>query len=280
MIKLAAAFNDAASSGTFETENFRDFLYSNDVKTASKGTLRWESFAGDECNLIRTINESLKNPVYFFWLTGDGLNSFGGMSLYKGDVFAEGFYYNRSRGVEGNLFPRRAYNLSELQNKQPWFEWDSSTKKFSARLGSPAQRILGHIKNDQGRESVTLYRGTDTTFSNKASALASLNSFTFGNSLGGIFTTPSYETAKGWASPVVLTSIINLKDIYSSMMSVPKSSIKTPGVYVGIEFGYVEIAFLYSAGDENNLFFDNLRAKCVVLEKAKGADSAFAPPCK
>ncbi|MEN9529585.1 MAG: hypothetical protein RI932_1458 [Pseudomonadota bacterium] len=278
--QLTAALNQAATSKVFEPENFRDLLFSSEVDLAARGALKSELFLGDHCNLIRAINKSLTEPSHFYWLTGNGRTSFGGMALYKGDVFAEGFYRNRASGVEGSLFERKKYELEELMNKQPWFEWNAQTKKFSPRLGSPGARLVAHISADQGMNAVTLHRGTNVKYSDKMSALGTLNSFLFGKNLGGIFSTPDYDAAKGWSNPVVLSSRINPKTLLEALTPQKADSNKTATVYAGVEFDYVEVAFLYSAADKTNLFFDNVVSKCVVPEKAQGADSAYASSCK
>jgi hypothetical protein len=278
--QLTLAMNQAASSRTFESENFRDLLFSSEVEGASKGALKSDSLQGDTCSLVRDINASMTKPTHFYWLTGNGRTSFGGMALYKGDVFAEGFYRNRSSGVQGALFSRKAYGPEELFLKQPWFEWNSQSKKFIAKLGNPSERILSHVVREQGGTSLMLHRGTTVKFAEKTSALATLNSFPFGASLGGIFSTPSFEDAKGWASPVVLSSRLELNQLSGSTLPVQSGNEKIPALYAGIEFNYVEVAFLYAPRDKNNLFFDNVVAKCVVSDKAQGNESSFAPPCK
>ena len=278
--QLTLAMNHAASSKTFETENFKDLLFASDVESASKATLKNDAIQGDMCSLARAINESASKPSHFYWLTGNGRTVFGGMALFKGDVYAEGFYRNRSSGVDTALFPRKSYTQEELFLKQPWFEWNSGSKNFVAKLGYPAERILTHLKREQGGSSLTLYRGTNVKFADKATALATLNSFPFGTSHGGIFSTPSFEKAMGWASPVVLTSRIELDQLFGGTATSQTQNGTKPAVYVGIEFDYVEVAFLYAPGDKNNLFFDNITSKCVVSEKAKGTETSYAPPCK
>lgn len=278
--QLTAAMNQAALSKTFESENYRDFLFSDDVGSVTRASLKSEVLNGDACSLVRSINESMTKPSHFYWLTGNGRTSFGGMALYKGDVFAEGFYRNRAAGVEGSLFARKKYSQEELLNRQPWLEWSPQSKKFTARLGSPASRIINHIADEQGANALTLHRGTNTKFADKSTALATLNSFLFGNNKGGIFSTPSYTDAKGWANPVVLSSRVNPKTLMEAASPQRADNQKSPAVYVGIEFGYVEIAFLYEPGDKSNLFFDNIVSKCVVSDRAQGTDANFAAACK
>ncbi|MEY3902588.1 MAG: hypothetical protein RL189_1894 [Pseudomonadota bacterium] len=273
--KLAEAFNKAAKSGILKEENLRDFLFADEVAAALKGQL---TLTIDDCALTRTINESVTKPSYFYWLTGNGRTTDGGMTLYKGAVYAEGFYRCRAAGVSGTIFPRRAYSLSELMTQQPWLEWNKETREFTAKIGSPAARIAQVILEEQTSSAITLHRGTNTTYSSKEKALATANNFRFGE-FGAIFTTPSYEAAKGWANPVVLTAKINPSDFIKSATKPNPDRGNVQSIYVGIEYGYPEIAFLYAAGDKNNLFFDSNTRKCVT-EKAKGADKKFAPPCK
>lgn len=270
--ELTAALNQAALNKTFETENFRDLLFADDATVAASGNLKPEILEGDSCSLVRAINESLKKPSHFYWLTGNGRTSFGGMALYRGDVFAEGFYRNRSSGVDGSLFARKKYGKEELLERQPWFEWSAQSKQFIPKLESPAPRIFSHLIQNQNSEQLTLYRGTNTKFADKRTALATLNTFMFGTDFGGLFTTPSRSAAKGWASPVLLTTRISPKSLIAP-------SEKSSPVYVGVEFGYVEIAFLYKAGDTSNLLFDNLIDTCIVREKAQANDLNFAHEC-
>lgn len=278
--QLTAAFNQAALSKTLTTEHFRDLLFSEEAELAGRGQLKNNLLLGDSCSLIRAINESMSKPSYFYWLTGNGRTTFGGMTMYKGDIYAEGFYRNRGAGVENAFAKRRVYDTKELFSLQPWFEWSPQTKKFSARLGSPAARLFQHIIEEQGTTAITLHRGTNVKYADKATALASRNSFSFGPNLGGIFSTPSFEVAKGWAGPVVLSARMTPKQL-SEAATLRKPEIgDVPTVYAGVEFGYVEIAFVYSPGDKNNLFFDNIIGKCTVAEKAQPADANFAAACK
>jgi hypothetical protein len=277
--QLTSALNQAATSNTFEKENFRDFLFADDVETAAKGRLKKDILGGNSCALVRAINESMNKPSHFYWLTGNGRTSYGGMAIYKGDVFAEGFYRNRSTGVVGP-FSRKRYSQEELLDRQPWFEWSAQSKKFAARIGSPATRLMTHISSEQGSNAFTLYRGTNSKYSDKVAALATLNSFLFSSNTGGIFSTPSYEKAKGWANPVVLTSRINPKILLDAFAQQKSDNQKTAAAYVGIEFDYVEFAFLYSPGDTKNIFFDNVTNKCVVSDKAQGSDASFATSCQ
>jgi hypothetical protein len=278
--QLTSALNQSATSKTFEKENFRDLLFADDVETAAKGKLNPEILSGNSCTLVRAINESMNKPAHFYWLTGNGRTSSGGMAIYKGDVFAEGFYRNRSVGVDGSLYPRKRYSQEELLGRQPWFEWSPQSKKFAARLGSPATRLMAHISSEQGSNALTLHRGTNTKYADKVAALATLNSFLFSSNTGGIFSTPSYEKAKGWANPVVLTSRINPKILLDAFTQQKSDNQKTAAAYVGIEFDYVEFAFLYSPGDTKNIFFDNVTNKCVVSDKAQGSDASFAKSCQ
>ncbi|MEN9808822.1 MAG: hypothetical protein RLZZ488_389 [Pseudomonadota bacterium] len=273
--KLVEAFHKAVKSGNLREENLRDFLFADEVEAALKGQLE---ISIDDCALTRTINESLTKPSYFYWLSGNGRTTEGGMTLYKGTVYAEGFYRCRAAGVTSAIFPRRAYNLKELMTQQPWLEWNKETRSFNARVGSPVARIVQAIQEDQGNNSITLHRGTNTVYSAKEKALATANSFRFGD-FGGIFTTPSYEAAKGWANPVVLSAKIDPGDFIKAATTANPDKGDVPSIYVGIEYSYPEIAFLYEAGDSSNLFFNSIRAKCVT-EKAQGADKNFAQPCK
>jgi hypothetical protein len=276
--KLTSALNSGAKTKIFSGENIRDFLFADNVAAAMSGTLTAESLHFNDCDMTRFINESLTKPSYFFVLTGNGSNTFGGMTLYKGDVFAEGFYRNRSSGVQEQLYPRRAYSATEIMTQQPWLEWNSSSRSFTPKVGSPAVRIAQHIQKEQGADFATFHRGTNVKYSDKAKALASLNNYPFGN-FGGIFTTPSFEAAKGWASPVVLSAKIDPSEFFKKITVASPERGNLPGVYIGIEYGYPEIAFLYAPGDKNNMFFDSITMKCVT-DKAQGADVGFAEKCK
>jgi hypothetical protein len=275
---LTAALNNAALSKVYNEEPFRDMLFASDVPSVLEGALTPNFLGLSDCSLTRFINESITKPSYFFWLTGNGKQTNGGMTLYKGDVFAEGFYRCRAAGVEQQIFARRKYNHVELMTQQPWLEWDRSARKFLPQKGSPAKRLLQHISQDQGSDFLTLHRGTDVTFSKKETILANRNTFAFEN-YGGIFTTPSFEAAKGWANPVVISAKLN-SNVFLSAATLPNPTRGgVPTIYVGIEYGYPEIAFLFAPGDKNNLFMDAISAKCVTNE-AKGEDIKFAPLCK
>jgi hypothetical protein len=274
---LVAALNNAAQTKVYGEEPFRDMLFASDVTSVLNGTLNSDFLGSDDCSLIRHINESMTKPSFFFWLTGNGKQADGGMTLYKGDVFAEGFYRCRAAGVPQQIFARRKYNNTELMTQQPWLEWDRAARKFLPKIGNPATRVLQHLSREQGADFLTLHRGTDIFNSKKEDILA--NTTPFFEKYGAIFTTPSFDAAKTWANPVIVSAKLN-PSAFLNAATVPNPSRGgIPAIYVGIEYDYIEIAFLFSPGDRNNLFMDSISAKCVT-EKANGADIKFAPRCK
>ena len=278
--KLVKAINKAGKERIFSEENFKDFLWSDNVSDAAKGKLKKEDLGISLCDLDSKIMDSMKKPFYFYWLTPNGRTSFGGLVMYKGDVFVEGFYRNRHVGVSNELFDRKGYSAEELLTQQPWFEWDASAKNFIPRLGSPGAKLTLAIEELQnGNGEIKMHRGTSIKHGIAKKSLKKLNMYTFGDSLGGIFTTPSYESAKDWARPLVLTATFPTSKLIESF-SLPNSSLGgVPSVYAGIEFSYIEIAFLYKPKDKFNLFYDNISDSCVVQESAEGSDKTFAKNC-
>lgn len=264
-----AALERALRSKALDAETLADFLFPEDIKKIQDGSFRISDLSFDDCTLTKDINASLTKPVMLYGLTGNGETYFGGMALYKGDVFVEGFYRNRISGVGEGLYPRRKYSARELLTKQPWFEWTGKTNTFTPHAQGAALQLIRHLSVRQGSGAyVSLYRGTNEKYSDARTALSSINAYAF-DSYGAVFTTPDYKSAKMWASPVVLSSRIPMPDLINAASQNDPELENLPNLYLGIEYTYIEAAFLYKAGATRNLFFDNIYGKCVIVDPNK-----------
>ncbi len=257
-----AGLEIALRDRTLDADALGDFFFNWDIPKILNGSMRLSELYLNDCSLTKAINASMTKPAQIFMLTMGGHSSWGGMVLYMGDIFAEGFYRNRSGGVEVGFAARRKYTSKEILTKQPWYEWDAAKKAFTPHVGGAALRLGKHAAAVQGsRSDLLLYRGTNEKYSVKENVLATINTFAF-DPFGAIFTTPDYQAAKNWANPVVLSSRIQFRDL-ADAVSADDPNLGVPKLYVGVEFGYVEAAFLYRAGDKQNLFMDNLTDKCI-----------------
>ncbi len=264
-----AALERALRSKVLDAEALADFVFPEDIKKISDGSFSIGALSFEDCSLTRDINASLTKPVMLYGLTGNGKTYFGGMALYKGDIFVEGFYRNRISGVGEALYPRRKYSAREILTRQPWFEWTGKTKTFTTHTQGAALRLIRHLSVKQGPDAyVTLHRGTNEQYADAQTALSGINTFAF-DSYGGVFTTPDYHAAKNWASPVVLSSRIPMRELADAASQNDPAFDNMPSLYIGIEYTYVEAAFLYKAGATRNLFFDNIYGKCVVVDPDK-----------
>lgn len=273
-----AALDKALRSRALDAEALGDFFFKDDIPAMLAGTFGLEGLYLNDCALTAAINNSMEKPDNFFMLSGGGHSSYGGMVLYRGDIFAEGFYRNRQVGVEVSYAARRKYNNKELMSRQPWFEWDPAAKTFKPHAGGASQRIARHAAAAQGSaDSLWLYRGTNEKYSYPENALPTVNTFAF-DGLGAIFTTSDYKAAKTWAGPVVLSSRIPLVSLAAATGQDDAAIGGIPRLYVGIEYDYVEAAFAYKAGEKNNLFFDNLQGRCRV--EGKGDAPSVAEVCR
>lgn len=273
-----AALDKALKSRALDAEALGDFFFKDDIPAMLAGTFGVEGLYLNDCAVTAAINKSLEQPSYFYMVSGGGHSSYGGMALYRGDIFAEGFYRNRQVGVEVGFAARRKYDNKELMTKQPWFEWDPAAQAFRPHAGGASQRIARHAAAGQGSsEALWLYRGTNEKYSYPENALPTVNNFAF-DALGAIFTTPDYKAAKNWAGPVVLSSRIPLAALAAATGQDDPAIGGIPRLYVGIEFDYVEAAFAYKAGEKSNLFFDNLQGRCRV--EGKGDAPSVTEVCR
>ncbi|MEI7529348.1 MAG: hypothetical protein WCK76_10430 [Elusimicrobiota bacterium] len=273
-----AALDKALKSRALDAEALGDFFFKDDIPAILAGKFGVEGLYLNDCALTAAISKSMEKPVNFFMISGGGHSSYGGMVLYRGDIFAEGFYRNRQGGVEVSYAARRKYNNKELMTRQPWFEWDPAAKAFRPHAGGASQRIARHAAAAQGSaDYLWLYRGTNEKYSYPENALPTVNTFAF-DGLGAVFTTPDYGAAKNWAGPVVLSSRIPLAGLAAATGQDDPGIGGIPRLYVGMEFDYVEAAFAYKAGEKNNLFIDNLQGRCRV--EGKGDAPSVAEVCR
>lgn len=273
-----AALDKALKSGALDAEALGDFFFKDDIPAMLAGTFNVDGLYIDDCDLTAAINKSMEQPDYFYIVSGGGNSAYGGMALYRGDIFAEGFYRNRKAGVEAGLAARRKYSNKEMMARQPWFEWDPAAKAFKPRAGGASQRIARHAAAGQGSDDyLRLYRGTTEKYAYAENALASMNVFAF-DGFGAIFTTPDYRAATTWAGPVVLSSRLPLASLAAATGQADPAIGGIPRLYVGIEYDYVEAAFVYKAGEKSNLFFDNLQWRCRV--EGKGDAPSVTEACR
>ncbi|MFA6434219.1 MAG: hypothetical protein WCW52_05940 [Elusimicrobiales bacterium] len=270
-----AALEKALQSKALDADALSNFLFKSDIEQIQDGSFDIGVMSFDDCNLTKAINMSLTKPAMLYPLTGNGTRYFGGLSLYNGDIYAEGFYRSRKDGVPGTLYPRRKYSAAELLTRQPWFEWDG--KAFTPHAQGASLQLIKRLSGSQGSVGyIDLYRGTREQYTDAGAALATINEFNF-DSHGGVFTTPDYSAARNWANPVVLSSRIPIRDLVDAALQNNPDLGNIPSLYIGIEYEYIEPVFLYNPGDKRNLFFDNINDRCVVRDPGK---LSYAGPIK
>lgn len=273
---LAEGLNAASKAG-WKEEDFKDLLIDSDALSASKGQLQPLYF--DPCYTHAEINMSSRKPVVVQPLNAGGRMTFGGITLFKGHVFAEGFYRNRREGITSpSLFARSKYDVASLMTRQPFLAWDAKQKKFIPAMGKAPAVLADILMSQTGDPTLNLYRGTNVKYAQPKNALATLNNFPFGP-FGSLFTTNRYDAALNWSNPIVLKSTLNKRAFFDAATKADPAFGGVPSVYLGIEFDYVEIAFLYKPGTQSNLFFDNLKGICVVKARDSHREAASVPEC-
>jgi hypothetical protein len=223
-----------------------------------------------------------RKPRQFHMLTLNGRTSWGGMACFHGDIFPEGFYRTRasiSRAPLGLEKDRYIGADSSKLFEQPYFRWESGEFRFCPgdQQDNANLRIIEHLVAEQG-EKVSLWRGTSDCYDTPAELrvvgddgrYAAGGMSGFGDEFASVMTTPDRSAAENWAHPTLLRfefTGAELKDLARQGL-----------LYAGIEFSYVEMAFLYDrdpAGARGRSSVDRMTVAGRV--EAPDANHAVAP---
>ena len=193
----------------------------------------------------------------------NGRTAWGGMALFRNDVFPEGFYRTRaSSSVAPHSLDKAQYSGKDfaLLFEQPYFRWNGQSHDF--HLGDKDDnantRLIDHLIAQSGPQ-VDLWRGTQAAYDSvdviltvgddgryRAGAMS-----TFGDDFGSVMTTPDRTAAEGWASPALLR--------FSFAADELKAMAREGLLYAGIEYEYLEIALLYDRDPSKARGQDSLR---------------------
>lgn len=133
-------------------------------------------------------------------------------------------------------------------NWQPWYRWQADSKTLERQSAGAAKRILGHLQAmNQGSELLTLYRGASQVPGKYSPAAADPYQRPL-KEANLIFATPSRSGALKFASPYLLSTKIPFKELYALLEG------NRPSLYVGVEFDYVELAFLVTKAPTSTWF--------------------------
>jgi hypothetical protein len=199
--------------------------------------------------LERGLTGEASRPAFMHMLSMNGRTAWGGMALFRNDVFPEGFYRTRaSSSVAPHSLEKAQYSGKDfaLLFEQPYFRWNGQSHDF--HLGDKDDnanlRLIEHLIAQNGPQ-VELWRGTQLAYDSvdeiltvgddgryRAGAMS-----TFGDDFGSLMTTPDRTAAEGWASPALLRFSFTADEL--------KHMAREGLLYAGIEYEYLEIAVLY-----------------------------------
>ncbi len=271
---------DSSRNGAFSSvEEFKKALYRASVsalKHFNEGQLE-AFFDSESINALRRQSESefwdsiqlnvplqwglersTVSPVHLTRAGPAGIPR-GGLVVFKGDVFPEGYYRSQASFL----------NLKGLMTEAPWFEWSRASKSFAAKKSGSPERILKSMFELRGESlsTFTLYRGSSVD-----DVIAPpLNRDPYKSGVSEYqqvmhFSSPSVNTALVWSRPVVWSSEIPRQELLDAVRNTE------PVVYVGFEYNYPEIAFLNSVKVPVPLFRKEDRAKILCFNKNKVVD--------
>lgn len=238
-------------------EDLDSFFDSESVSALRRGSESdfWESFQMN-VPLQWGLERSAVSPVH---LTRSGPSGIprGGLVVFKGDVFPEGYYRSRASFL----------SLKSLMSEAPWFEWNETTRKYTPKKSGSSEQILSSMFQLRGSGSTfTLYRGSGVE--DVIAPPLSRDPYRSGESEYQqvmYFSSPSLNTALVWSRPAVWSAEIPRQELLDAVR------LTEPVVYVGFEYAYPEIAFLNSVKVSVPMFRKEKRAKIVCLNKKKAA---------
>lgn len=188
-------------------------------------------------------------PVHTHMLTTNGRSSWGGVAVFRKDLFPEGFYRTRALGnVAPGMLAKDAYQgeKASLLFEQPYFRWQGGEYAFV--LGDPgdnaALRLVEHLAPDDDAP-ITLWRGTSEAYDTSeelltrgAGGLYAAGSMSgFGEGLASVMTTPDRGAAEQWAHP----TLVRFDFTGQELRQLAHEGL----LYAGIEYDYLELALLY-----------------------------------
>lgn len=243
--KIFQAAVDA--KGIFSAEDYSMFFNESQIDA-----IQSEEIQNFDLTFVGTEKISTQAIV---WVYRHGANFInlpkGGMTFVGYDVFPEGYYRNNNITNSSMMLEKFLFNA-------PWFHWDQTNQRFIPKKDSSQERLLEYLWQSKSENSkIKLYRGSSGLPSVRS--LMSDTNPTETNYSFQLFMTPSLEAATGWASPLVSLSELTKAELKQLMQK------SAPLVYMGIEFDYVEIAFLKNKkGDQ---VFSQLDPKSYCLDR-------------
>ncbi|MBF0547496.1 MAG: hypothetical protein HQM08_23855 [Candidatus Riflebacteria bacterium] len=207
-----------------------DYFSKNTYSDYLKEELKYVDFTGK-------LKESFKSPVPIY-NKARIIQVGGGLVMFHQHIFAEGYYRSKFDGNTSNTD-----NFVWLTKNQPWFEWNR--KSYSLRKGQTIKTLFTCCQNQTG--DLILYRGAhpeefDRFQQSKSSGklveiknpdLASTSALPKCPNV--FFMTPDKLKAFGWNKGIVEKVRIPA--------SVWQKWTDESGLYAGIEYNYLEIAF-------------------------------------
>lgn len=257
-----AAFIGAFKSHGYKVTSMLPFTYEDSLQdgaTLTPTQFRKMFFPSDNA-LQSILDKSVEAPQTSF--KQSGRMPLGGFTLFRGDIYPEGFFREQKEALP---------SLQALMTQKPWFMWDRASKRFVFRTDGMQEHLLGRLfELTPQSQTISLYRGgKDAEMASQPMSVASARNFKPGE-VPFVFTSPLERTGVMWAHPLVQRSDI----LKTDLLRVASGANAT--VYIGIEYQYIEIAFL-QAPPALDLWVKNRKAHC----RRKGADgyeAAFHPP--
>ncbi len=187
---------------------------------------------------VNSPNDGSENVQYLYSSKklGDG-----GISIYKNNLFIEGFF--RRMVVEKKLNTEDdTMTFADAIHKQTWMEWNGFM--YQLRTGSPIKAL---IKPDPVTGRVTLYRGMTSAETsdwmkaskNKEELKQFASQLASNTKAREIFFSPQLEGASIWATD---GNVIALTLSVKSSKALLENSSVNSNVYAGIEYSYIEVA--------------------------------------
>lgn len=189
-------------------------------------------------------------PKFFSMVTMNGRSSSGGMVHFRGDIFPEGFFRERTLSERAPVGCQKVQYVgarAPLLFEQPYFarEGEGYVFKLGDKQDNATRRLVDHLVAD-AQGPIELWRGTSPAFDTAAEVLAVQDDgkigagsmSAFGEDFGSLMTTPNRSTAEGWAREAVVRlsfSADELNDLVEQGL-----------LYAGIEYDYIEMALLYA----------------------------------
>lgn len=199
-----------------------DALSSTEAPEFRRAAMNAIGIDDPELHFATRLRKSMKGPVPLF---SNGDPTVGGSSIFRGNVFVEGFF--RTVGLREKIHPE--VSTLQVEREQPWLRWDAGKGDYVLEHGGTQRALLEpYMKNGK----VTLYRGlgkdqADLLRVLKAGHPEALEKL-FTQHRDALFFTPDEASAQLWSQGYYVEITLTEADLDS--------------LYAGIESGYVEAA--------------------------------------